>query len=158
MPNINTKVNNHRIAKGIAYKGYNSEYFDITYTRNRKLGDYDYWAKIVKIPLNSENLNLGVRLFINSINSSEFNLCFNAIYPKQKVSGVYECPNCAVKQNIVGGWQEYSKENLFEAAREVALPRNWSIDEVIVDKIIIDTRGVSNKFFIDEIQLFLIKK
>lgn len=147
--NAKSKVNSHHITTDAAYKGIHSEFLDITYTK----AGFDYWTKPVDMLLTNPNLVLAVRMFIKSEELFKGCLEINISYPKQGTSGIWQAD---VKENTAGGWEECRIDNLSEKAKTIASRFNWNTSEMKLDRIIIDTAGVSNKFYIDEIELYLV--
>lgn len=158
LSSMGAKVNSHHIADEVVYKGCYSEFFDIAYALDKEYapsGSTYLLVKLVNISLKATNPNMGLRLFIKSIGPSGYNLRLNIIYPASEITGT-----CGVsfKQDAGDGWEEYRVENLFENAKTIASDRNWGIDGMRADKIIIDTGCFSTKFFVDEIELYLKKE
>lgn len=156
--NIWGKVYNHCITDEAAYKGYRSEFFDISYTGVYKGtdrsygGDYYYLVKIVNIPLQHKALNLGLRLFIKNNRPYKNNLCFNTLYTAAGESGI--C-GASSRKEMGNDWWQYKIEGLFKIAKFVAADRRWDIDRMVIDKVMVDTKGICGIFFIDEIELYL---
>jgi len=122
--------------------------------KETRSGRYDFLTRNVRIPLNNPDLNIGIRLFIRTTKPSLAHLCFNIIYSKDKASGV--C-SISTRQKLNNGWEQCSVDNLFEKAESIGSKNKWSIEEMMIDKIIIDTKGITNKYFVDDIQLYLVK-
>ncbi len=145
-------VNSHIIAKNISHTGRRSEYFDLTYAKH-DTQNYDYWVKPLNLPLNNPKLVLGIRVFIKSEKPFGGRLKINITYPK--AGGKSPFLEADTKKNLPDGWEEQSMDNLFEKAKTVALENNWNINGMRIENIAIDTHGFSNKFYIDDIELYL---
>jgi len=146
---IKVKVNRHSIVDRVAYKGNRSEFLDISSMEKGR----DLWVKIVNISLDDMSFDLGVRAFIRSKKPSPHSLRFNVKYPRCHESGV---SSGSEGRELGGGWREYRIENLGERARRIALRRGWNTERMFVDKVILDTQGVSNQFYIDDVELYLV--
>jgi len=147
--NVKIKVNNHSIVDKIAHRENHSEFLDITSMERGR----DLWVKIVNIPLDNISFDLGIRAFIKSTKPSPYNLSFNVKYPECHESGV---SSGSAGEEFSGGWREYRIENLGERTSQMALRRNWNTEGRFIDKIILTTQGVSNQFYIDDIELYLV--
>lgn len=143
------KVNSHTIVSGVSRSGHHSEYFDLSYI---KTGGYHYWVKPVAIPLTNPNLRLGVRVFIKSGEPFKGNLRFNVFYPKPGVTGVWDTD---IKRSSVAGWEEHRIEDLFQKTKLIASQQNCGDSEMVIDRIILDTHGFSNKFHVDDVELYI---
>jgi len=145
----NSGFDDHRITKEIAYKGRYSEFLAITsFGQNR-----DWWAKSVKIPLDDKDLELGIRFFIKSPRPDMNKLHFNTVYPEQKETGLY---SGSIRRDIGEGWEEYRIDDISMIAGSIAQDYNWDPKGMYVDKIVVDTRGHSNRFYVDSIELYVV--
>ena len=143
-------VNIHTISSKCVRTGNYSEYFDLSYGKS----GYDYWAKSVNIPLSNPDLILGVRLFIKSKEQFRCSLRINIVYPKQGINGVWQTD---IHKNTMDGWEERRIDNLYDKARLIAFQQGWDMNGVTIDKIIVNTQGFSDKFYVDDVELYLIK-
>jgi tetratricopeptide (TPR) repeat protein len=149
------KVNSHYIDGNTFCKGFHSEWLDLSYSRERQGGNYDYWAKAVNISLDSSDLELGIRFYVKSLNSQEFRLALNILFKNKSLSGI--CSSMQ-KREFGNGWFEYSIDNLLKQTNDVASNMGCSYEGAMIDKVLFDTGGISNKFFVDNIELYLINK
>ncbi len=151
MSNARSKISSHAIARDPMSKENHLEILDIEY-----IGEgYDFWSKNTKFLLDDTGLNIGIRVSIKSSNPSGVHLYFKVIYPKQEITGV--CMPPTLRRDNADGWVEHSIKDLCTYVEKAASIGGWAVeDEVILDKIIIDTRGASNRFLIDNIELFVI--
>ncbi|MBU0683653.1 MAG: hypothetical protein KJ864_05135, partial [Candidatus Omnitrophica bacterium] len=144
------RVNEHSISEEEAVSGKSSEYFNVEYAGGRN----DYWAKTVDIPLNNPDLSLGIRVFIKSNGSFKGDLRVNTTYPPSGRCGI---TSSTYRKNLENGWIEYGLENLYEKARENGLQHKWSVDNMKIDKVLIDTSCAFCKFYVDDIQLYIVE-
>ena len=148
MSSADTTAVNHYITKEDAFEGAHSEFLDVAYTGEGN----DRWVKITKIPLGGTGLNLGIRLYTKSSRPSSHNLMFNVIFPKQGGSGIFAA---SLRQDIGNGWEELRMENLLETAKGIASRFKWDAEGVMIDRIILDTGGINDKFYIDNLELYI---
>ncbi|MDD5618250.1 MAG: hypothetical protein PHG69_04080 [Candidatus Omnitrophica bacterium] len=135
------------------HRGHHSEFLDIfcNYIEPSP-GEYDFWVRNVNIPLCQNDIKLGIRLFIKSRKPFKYNVGFNTNYPSHNASGT----RTEFLINESGnGWVEYKIEDIFGKAKGLALVKGWGMDDAVIDRIIIDTKCISNQFFIDDIDLFI---
>ena len=105
------------------------------------------------IPLDTFVSPLGIRLFIKPENPFRGILRITVRCSKQKKEIALAVDTKAV---INQGWQIQQINDLFKKARDVALLKGWDTSEMFIDRVILDTRGVSNYFYVDEIELYLL--
>ncbi|MFC1646104.1 hypothetical protein ACFL2Y_02890, partial [Candidatus Omnitrophota bacterium] len=148
-----SRIRSHYIDNQVCLKGKHSEWFDVFYLGKHKRGDFDCWIKSVNIPLSETSLKLGIRFYLKKIISSEMGAGINVIFPKNEISGSYSINLPKDKSN---DWYECRINDLYDSANTIAKPRNWSMEDSYIDKIIISTSGSTNKFYIDEIELFIL--
>lgn len=150
LSNSAAKVNRHYIMKGAGARGGRSEFLDITYSKK----GYDYWSEDVSIPLSAPDLNLGIRLFIKSDNSSRQVPLFWISYGKETGStGV--CNPSYTRSDLGNGWEEWRVNDLSESARNLGLKHKRDVNSMTLEKVIVDIQGASGEFYLDEIELFL---
>jgi tetratricopeptide (TPR) repeat protein len=143
------KVNSHRVTNECAYGGYYSEYLDLTYYAKGP----EYWQRTAHVPLYNTKLKLGVRLYVKSAEPSAHTLLFDILYPKQGITGAF--PDSEIR-DAGGGWQEYRSRDLAASAKSIAQAHNWKTEDMFMDKVVLDTQGISNKFYVDNIELYII--
>lgn len=144
------KVNVHRIAGETAYKGKSSEFLEVDYAKE----GYDYWMKDVSIPLDAADLKLGLRMFVKGDNLSGRAPLFWVAYNEGSGSTGILSPACFIR-DLSNGWREWRLDNIYDSAKLLASERRWRQDKMVIEKIIIDMRGIPGKFYIDDIELFI---
>ncbi|MBL7070812.1 MAG: tetratricopeptide repeat protein [Candidatus Omnitrophica bacterium] len=142
------RTNDHHISDEVAFKGARSEFLDILYSKK----DYDYWIVDVDIPLDGD-LPLGLRVFVKSKERFIGHLKENIIYSGGKGSSVIERPD--VKINAGDGWEMQRTVGLYEKAQAIGEEIGCGGCTIKMDKVIIDTAGGSNQFYVDDIELFI---
>lgn len=140
-------VNRHKISSIYASKGNCAELIDLTYKR----GGDDYWAKVVNLPV-STSLRLGIRLFIKSQKPFGGYMTAHVDYPKQKMGSTWYSDRFEMTKD---GWQVRFIDNFCQQALSNGYANGWNTDEAKIDGIIIDTKGISNKIYVDEIELYI---
>jgi len=142
------RTNGHHISEEVAHKGARSEFLDICYSKK----DYDYWIVDVDIPLDGD-LPLGLRVFIKSKERFMGHLKENIIYSEGKGSSVIERPD--VKIDAGDGWEMQRTVGLYEKAQAIGEEIGCGGCTIKMNKVIIDTAGGSDQFYVDDIELFV---
>lgn len=145
----NANINNQYTSISSAYKGRRSEFLDITYCK----AAYDYWTKSLDIPLSKADFMLGIRVFIKSNEPFKGYLEVNFSFPSQGVSGIWQED---ASKDAGEYWQERRIDDLYGKAKIMASKFNWDISGIKLDRVIINTAGISNQCYFDEIELFLL--
>jgi tetratricopeptide (TPR) repeat protein len=148
-------INAHTISNEASHKGSRSEYLDLSYSHQRRV--YDYWMKPVNLPLSNSGLSSGIRLFIKSSRPFQGNLGMSITYLKEEQTAIWKS-DVTYSQQDEKGWEIRKIEDLYDKATSLGLDRNWNITEMVIDSIIIDTKGISAKFYVDDIELYLPKE
>lgn len=146
-------VNAHVISKDVSHTGRRSEYLDLSYAEGG--GIHDYWMKSVNLPLTNPALPLGIRVYIKSSEPFKGALRIHITYLKEGTGAFWDSD---VRQEVGGGWEVKKTENLMDNVIALGSSRNWNIDEMVIDNVLINTGGISNKFYVDDIELYLTKQ
>jgi len=146
-------VYSHRISDEVSYKGNNSEFLYIDYKVNKLFGDYDLWEKTTKFTLSDRDLKLGVRFYVKSIKPAFRSISINFLFEKSGTSGVFDSGSENIR-DTENSWKEHRVEDLYIVAERIADQTGWNTNEIIMDKIILNTRCRSGSLFVDEIELF----
>lgn len=149
MSNLRSRVKSHSIVYDASGKGF-LETLDIDYTGK----GYDFWAKEAKFLLKDTDPALGIRIRIKSHDVSAALLYFEVIYPQDNTVSV--CTHRTLRRDIGGGWFEYAIEGLYNEAKAIAPVNNRGTEEFLFSRVIVDTQGVTNKFLIGNVELFLL--
>jgi hypothetical protein len=148
------RIISHYIDDKTYHKGLRSEWFDLYYSQENKLGDYNYLAKTVSILVFDYDFKLGIRLFIKSIVPFEYIVGVNMVRqgPGLIASGIYTSTQSRALDN---GWVEYRIDNLSGGVRKIFPATKGNVLEIKIDKVAIDSKCASNKFFVDDIEIFI---
>ena len=144
------QVHEHTLVPGAGLDGSCAEFFHLSYPQKTA---YDYWVKLVSIPLISEPFRLGIRLHVRARDEVSLSLKFNVIYPESRENGI------AVSNVIItglGAWQRYETGDFVPVALRIAEERGWSPQGLFVDKIVLDTRTETGAFYVDNVELYVI--
>jgi len=147
-----SRVNNHYIAQDFVYKGRYSEFLDVTCPDPARSGS-NYWVINTRIPLKDDGLRLGIRIAVRKTKPQACELGINVRYSGDGISDVFPKP---VRQDLGGGWEEISIEDFLPRVKGVASRYRWSTGDMVIDKIIFDTMGNNNKFYVDNIELYIV--
>jgi len=140
------------------YEGHRSKVLDIPHNKVHGLSVFE---KVIEVPFDKD-LNAGIRLFVKCDDPSvRIILGVEATYLKARTSGI---SLHSVQEDAGGGWAVHKIRSLFEVAQGMAgEPRNnWSMENAFINKcslvIWADSAVRSDKFYVDEIQLYLENK
>lgn len=118
------KVNHHQLVK---FKDHLIEYIHLTYTSS----NYDYWTKVVRIPLMSET---AVTIKVRAYRPHSVNLIAEIEYDNGKSAIFGSAPNREGKV-----WEKLSISSLYKRAKEYALLRGWDTRKMRLVRIGVDT-------------------
>jgi len=147
--NTESKVNFHGLTDKESYRGNISENLKIVYTK----AGYDYWAFFIDIPLGAQMGNVGLRTYLKGEDGFKGALVVNINYPLAKRSGVLRSDRVKVLNN---NWQEAIITDIYKKAKSMADQMGWSIQDMYIDRVGIDTAGYSGNIYIDDFELFTI--
>lgn len=118
------KVNHHQLGK---FKDHLIEYIHLTYTSS----SYDYWTKVVRIPLMSET---AVTIKVRAYRPHSVNLIAEIEYDNGKSAIFGSAPN---REGEV--WEKLSISSLYKRTKEYALLRGWDTRKMRLVRIGVDT-------------------
>lgn len=141
----------YRTDRQRSHSGTGSEMMDVQYAELKK-NRSDTWVKELNIPIQESDRDWGLDLFMKSATPFQGSVLVELVFDRRN-DWVMQIEFDNEEQ--MGGWYRFYAQGFYERAVVKAKERGWPLERLMISKVLLDTKGYSNRIHVDDLRIYL---